>query len=127
MEPVYLFNLINQQKSWLSARQALVAQNVANANTPGYKALDVVPFSKVLDHSVLQMTSSNALHIQTSASGPHSTSSKQGDTWETTHSGNSVSLEQEMLKSGDIRGAFSLDTSIMKAFHNMWLASVRVI
>jgi flagellar basal-body rod protein FlgB len=52
MEPVYLFNLIDQQKSWLSARQALVAQNVANVNTPGYKAQDVLPFARVMERTV---------------------------------------------------------------------------
>lgn len=125
MEPVYLFNLVDQQRSWLSARQALVAQNVANANTPGYVALDVTPFAKVLDHSALQMAGANPMHIRTPASGPHTVSSKEKETWEVTHSGNSVTLEQEMMKAGDIRGSFMLDTNIMKAFHGMWLASVR--
>lgn len=125
MEPVYLFNLIERQRSWLSARQALVAQNVANANTPGYRAVDVTPFSKVLDHSALQMAGTNGLHLQTSASDPRSAFSKAEASWETTHSGNSVSLEQEMIKGGDIREAFSLDTNIMKAFHGMWMMSVK--
>ncbi|MBI1867231.1 MAG: flagellar basal body rod protein FlgB [Methylocystis sp.] len=125
MEPVYLFNLVDQQRSWLSARQALVAQNIANANTPAYRAVDVMPFAKVLDHSALQMASANPMHLQMSASDANPVSSKEKETWEVSYSGNSVSLEQEMMKSGDIRGAFSLDTSIMKAFHGMWLASVR--
>lgn len=125
VEPVYLFSLIERQRSWLSARQALVAQNVANANTAGYRAVDVAPFTKVLDRSALQMSGSNSMHIQTSASDAHAASPKQGTTWETTHSGNSVSLEQEMIKAGDIRGAYSLDTNIMKAFHNMWMMSVK--
>lgn len=125
MEPVYLFNLIERQRSWLSARQVLVAQNVANANTAGYRAVDVAPFSKVLDHSVLQMSGTNGLHMQTSASDPRSVSARQEASWETTHSGNSISLEQEMIKAGDIREAYSLDTNIMKAFHGMWLMSVK--
>jgi flagellar basal-body rod protein FlgB len=40
-----------------------------------------------------------------------------------THSGNSVSLEQEMIKGGEVSGAFRLNTSILKAFHRMILAS----
>lgn len=28
-------------------RQELVAQNIANANTPGYRALDIAPFAEV--------------------------------------------------------------------------------
>jgi flagellar basal-body rod protein FlgB len=125
MEPVYLFNLVEQQRRWLSARQSLVAQNIANVNSPGYRAVDVTPFSKVLDQSALQMASTNPMHISTSATDLRSASAKEGETWETSYSGNSVSLEQEMIKSGDIRESFSLDTSIMKAFHGMWLASIK--
>ncbi len=125
VEPVYLFNLIERQRSWLSARQALVAQNVANANTAGYRAADVAPFSKVLDHSALQMSGTSNMHIQTSASDAQPTLSKKEAAWETSYSGNSVSLEQEMIKAGEIRSAYSLDTNIMKAFHSMWMMSVK--
>jgi flagellar basal-body rod protein FlgB len=125
MDPVYLFSLVDQQRSWLSARQALVAQNIANANSPGYRAVDVAPFSKVLDRSALQLASTSPMHLGPSAIDGHVGSSREGETWETSYSGNSVSLEQEMIKSGDIRGAFSLDTSIMKAFHSMWMASIK--
>ena len=44
MGPVQLFELASQQAHWLSARQVAVAENIANANTPGYKAADVPPF-----------------------------------------------------------------------------------
>jgi flagellar basal-body rod protein FlgB len=32
-----LFNLAEQRLAWADRRQAVLAQNVANANTPGYK------------------------------------------------------------------------------------------
>jgi flagellar basal-body rod protein FlgB len=125
MEPVYLFSLVNQHRSWLSARQAALAQNIANANTPGYKALDIAQFTTALDDRALQMASSSPLHMTTSSPDGRGPAQKPGETWETTHSGNSVSLEHEMIKSGEVRGAFSLDTNILKAFHGMWLASVK--
>lgn len=125
VEPVYLFSLIERQQSWLTARQTLVAQNVANANTAGYRAADLVPFAKVLDHSALQMSGSHGMHIQTSAADQASALRKPSAGWEVSYSGNSVSLEQEMIKAGEIRGAYSLDTSIKKAFHNMWMMSVK--
>ena len=125
VEPVYLFDLVEKQRSWLSARQSAVSQNVANANTPGYKAVDVAPFSKVLDHSALELAGTNGLHIQTAAFDPRASSPKEGTNWETSLSGNSVSLEQEMMKGGEIRGAFSLSTSIMKSFHGMWMATLK--
>lgn len=125
VEPVYLFDLVERQRSWLSARQALVAQNVANANTPGYRAVDLAPFAKVLDQSALQMTQTSDLHVQSAAFDARAASPRERTTWETTVSGNSVTLEQEMMKAGEIRGAFSLDTSILKAFHGMWMSALK--
>lgn len=125
VEPVYLFDLVERQRSYLTARQALVAQNVANANNAGYRAVDLAPFSKVLDESALQLTETNGQHIQTAAFDPRAASAQERTAWETTASGNSVSLEQEMIKAGEIRGAFSIDTSILKAFHGMWMATLK--
>jgi flagellar basal-body rod protein FlgB len=125
VEPVYLFDLVERQRSWLSVRQALVAQNVANANTPGYRAVDLAPFAKVLDQSALQMTQTSDLHVQSAAFDARAASPRERTSWETTVSGNSVTLEQEMMKAGEIRGAFSLDTSILKAFHGMWMSALK--
>lgn len=125
MEPVYLFSLIDKQRSWLSTRQSLVAQNVANADTPGYRAMDVLPFSRVLDRSALEMTKSSPLHMRPTQSETLAAATKPADGWETTHSGNTVSPEQELMKAGEIRGAFTLDTNILRAFHNMWLQVTR--
>lgn len=125
MEPVYLFSLIDQQKSWLSTRQSLVAQNVANADTPGYRAVDVLPFARVMDRSALEMTGNSPLHMRPAQSEALAAVAKSADGWETTHSGNTVSPEYELIKAGEIRGAFSLDTNIMRAFHGMWLSAVR--
>jgi flagellar basal-body rod protein FlgB len=125
VEPVYLFDLVERQRSYLTARQAVVAQNVANANSPGYRAVDLAPFTEVLEQRGLQMTETNNLHVQSAAFDPRAASPKERTAWETTVSGNSVSLEQEMMKAGEIRGAFSIDTSIMKAFHGMWMATLK--
>lgn len=124
MEPVYLFNLIDQQKSWLSTRQSLVAQNVANVNTPGYKALDTLPFSRVMERSALEMAGSNPQHIRPSQSETMAAAVSPADGWETTHSGNTVTPEKEMIKAGEIRGAFTLDNQLLRAFHGMWIAAV---
>ena len=48
MEPVYLMKLANAHQNWLSVRENTIAQNVANANTPGYRAKDVESFTAPL-------------------------------------------------------------------------------
>ena len=125
MEPVYLFKLIAQQKSWLSTRQSLVAQNVANANTPGYKALDALPFARVMERSGLEMSGAASLHMHPSPSEAMAAAVKPAEGGDTTISGNTVSPEQEMIKAGEIRGAFTLDTNLQRSFHSMWMSVVR--
>ncbi len=125
MDPVYLFNRIDQQKSWLSARQTLVSQNLANVNTPGYKAVDTLPFARVMERSGLDMAGANPLHMRPSTSETMAAAVKEAEGWETTISGNTVSPEQEMIKAGEIRSAFTLDTNLMRSFHNMWMSVVK--
>src|SRR5262249_14141223 len=59
LSPVYLFELGAQKAQWLSARQTAIAANVANANTPGYRAVDIQPFSAVLDSSPIELATTN--------------------------------------------------------------------
>lgn len=43
-----LFRLAEQRLAWTDARQKLLAQNVANSDTPAYRAQDLTPFAKTL-------------------------------------------------------------------------------
>lgn len=125
MTPVHLFNVISQHNRWLSVRQAAIAGNIANANTPGYKALDVQPFEAAMEQTRLAMTATRPAHVTTAADTIPATDIRKEEPWEITHSGNSVTLEQELIKSGDVNRAFRLNTSVLKAFHRMLLASTK--
>jgi flagellar basal-body rod protein FlgB len=126
MTPVHLFNVISQHNRWLSVRQATIAGNIANANTPGYKALDVEPFEAAMEQTRLAMTSTNPVHLTMAADAAPATDVRKEEPWEVTHSGNSVTLEQELIKAGDVNRAFKLNTSVLKAFQRMLLASTKV-
>lgn len=123
--PVYLFDLASRQANWLAARQTTVSGNIANANTPGYRAKDVEPFVDVLDRTKLMMAATDSGHIGFDVSRPESMKVKKADTWDTVYSKNSVSLEQEMIKAGEVDRQHSLNTSIVKAFHRMMMSTVR--
>ena len=120
-----LFDLLSQRNQWLAQRQLAVSQNVANANTPGYRTADVQPFQSVLRSEQLGLARSNPNHIALAAtlSAPAVDTNDESDP--ATPSGNNVSLEQEMLKAGDIAGQFSLNTSVYKSFHKMILNCAR--
>lgn len=125
MEPVHLFSLASDQAKWLSLRQTAVAQNVANANTPGYTAVDVTPFQDVLDRTTLTLASTQPGHIPLPDMDARASKVRKGESWEISHSKNSVSLEQEMIKGGQINGAFSLNRNLVSTFGRMLTAAVR--
>jgi len=126
MQPIHLFQLASQQKSWLSTRQTLMAGNIANVNTPGYRAVDIEPFESILESTRLSMSVTERGHIapdHTSASGASEVEAEKS--WDVYHSGGSVSVEQELLKAGSIRRDYSMNTNIVKAFHRMLMSSSR--
>ncbi len=124
MEPVHLFNLASRKSQWLSVRQSAIAENIANVDTPRFKARDVQPFHDVMDKTRLAMTATQSGHLDLTRN-PRPDKLKPADTWKTTVSGNSVSTEQELMKAGEVSRDFALTTSIVKSFHRMILTSLK--
>jgi len=131
MSEIQLFGIASQQARWLGERQTVIASNLANASTPGYKAQDVVPFSSVLNGVEAGMRVTNARHMNVSGTvgqggiADSPTATRIDPLGKTSHSGNSVSVEHELVKGSQVAGAYSLNTNIVKAFHRMLLMSVR--
>jgi flagellar basal-body rod protein FlgB len=123
--PLYLFELASSQARWLELRQSTIASNVANANTPGYKARDVEPFNKVLDAMPVRLAVTSPSHLQLSPAETDTRANAKKDSWEVVHSGNSVSVEQEMIKGGDVNREYSMNTAIVRSFHRMLLSSAK--
>ena len=125
MSEVYLFQLASQRTQWLNARQSIIASNVANANTPGFRAQDLAPFSSILDNTAASMSVTNSLHIEPATSELNAFQANAEDGADTTLSGNSVNLESEMIKIGDISRDASAANAIKKTFHQMMLAALK--
>lgn len=126
MGSIHLFELANRHNLYLASRQTTISGNIANANTPGFKALDLEPFDAKLEQARLQMAASNPKHMVPTGNGsPDSVSAEEGATWDTVHSGNSVSVEQELLKASETKGAYTLNTSLMRSFHRMLISATK--
>jgi len=120
MQPVNLFNLAAQQARWLSVRQSVIAGNVANVNTPGYVARDVEPFEAVLDDRHVSMKTTAPGHMSGNNTLVQDVSLREDDENPAIlPSGNTVSLQTELVKSADVQRQFNINTAIVKAFHNM--------
>ena len=91
-----------------ATRQQAISQNIANANTPGYRARDAVSFSEFLEKS---RNGSVGQLIRTDAN-PNTMSPN----------GNGVSLEHEMMRAIEARqshelalGVYSTTRDILRA------------
>jgi flagellar basal-body rod protein FlgB len=126
METVNLFKLAAQQAHWLEIRQSVIAGNVANANTPGYVAKDVEPFAAVLDNSHVAMAATEPGHMSGGSAAVEDVSLRQKDeTPAILPSGNTVSLQTELVKSADVQRQFDLNTAIVKAFYGMFSTATK--
>ena len=113
METVNLFQLANQQSRWLSVRQAAIAGNIANVNTPGYGTVEVEPFQKVLDGTRVALTATQAGHIGNNAGDAAFSVRQEDGSKSLMPSQNSVQLEEELVKGGEVRRAFEINTAIV--------------
>lgn len=110
-----LFSILRSRMEWLNQRQTVLSENVANVDTPGYSARDLKPldFSDMLQSTVNEtkvsgLTLTNPRHIAASTTSASDGAFGVTDTpdVEANPSGNSVSLEQEMIKVSDTQMQF---------------------
>ncbi len=125
MTDVYLFKLASQRTGYLSERQTLIAENVANVNTPAYKAVDLKPFSAALQEAEISMATTNPAHLTPTAQELDPPRPAESDAADATVSGNSVDIEGEMVKLGEVNRDFSEATGIKKIFHQMFMQALK--
>ena len=83
------------------ARLGLIARNVAGADTPGYKAMDLTDFAQTYQDSDTGMRATRAKHLTNASAATEPVLQASGG--EASPDGNTVSLEREMVKSVDVR------------------------
>jgi flagellar basal-body rod protein FlgB len=98
---VGLFAQLKGKMHWHHARQGVLAQNVANADTPNFRGKDFKAYSPSGSFD-LQMTmkpvSTSSGHMSLSAPMENAPRARSFTGYETTPYNNSVTAEQEMLK-----------------------------
>jgi flagellar basal-body rod protein FlgB len=118
-----VMGLASLKAEWLTARQEVLSQNIANANTPGYKSKDIVQFSELIESFQSSLISNTAPGTN---SAPFFVVRRNGsETGSMNVSGNDVSLDTELLKIGETTSQYSLNTNIIKSFHRMIVASLK--
>ncbi len=95
-----LMDLLMQKMSYLNQKQAVHAENVANADTPGYKARQLVPFTfgDAMKQANIGMATTDPRHIIPASMAGVNSKTVNAPTYETTPTGNSVDSEGQMME-----------------------------
>lgn len=117
-----ILSLMSQKMSYLGQKQAVLAQNVANADTPGYKAKELVPFqsfAEAMKSASSGMAVTSDKHIVPASMAGVNAGTKKMRSFEVVPSGNSVDLEQQMTETSATAVEYQADASIYQKFMTM--------
>lgn len=104
-----LFDLAEQRLAWLDRRQGVLAQNIANANTPRYVAQDLQPFASVLAGAGVELARTDAGHLTASTGAGGAVRTQPA---ERAPDGNAVSLDDQLTKVADTDNMQSLTMNL---------------
>jgi flagellar basal-body rod protein FlgB len=118
LEKIPLFAALSERMKWLTARQKVLSQNVANADTPNYRAKDLKPleFREMIEkpeEQNVRINRTNKVHIFVDEISKYQTQINR-DVSEVTPTGNAVVLEEEMMKVAETQIQYELTTSLYK-------------
>lgn len=103
--------------TWTGQRQAVLAQNIANANTPGYAARDVKPFKDVL--AAQERTAAGSLSMSARPGG-----SPDRSPAESSLDGNAVVLDDQLEKVAETDNAHQLAMTLYKKYSGMFRTAI---
>ena len=108
-EDLTLFAMAQKSMDYLARRQAVLSENIANANSPHYKVKDLAPlsFKDVLQPpaATVRAVVTNPMHVSPEVEPTRFEESKPN--------GNQVLIEDQMQKIGDVKGQYELAVNLM--------------
>jgi flagellar basal-body rod protein FlgB len=117
--PTDIFALAEKRLAWIGQRQSVLAQNIANVNTPGYAARDIKPFSEILAARTQQTDSDILQPISTdeASSADRTSSGRSLD-------GNAVVLDQQLEKIAETDTAHQLAANLYKKYVSLFKTAI---
>jgi len=123
-----IFSMATRRMSWLGKRQEVLAQNIANSDTPHYRPLDLKPqeFRKFLGPSVprMRLETTQPNHVLPPRGSPEFRISKDKETYEVAPSGNAVVIEEQLMKVTETQGDYRLVTNLYEKHLSMLRAAI---
>lgn len=109
-----LFSMLRTRMQWHQERQRVLAENVANADTPRFQARDLTPPKFDRSRPVgfeLTLARTSSAHLAGAAGGNQFQLNRNGG-FESRPSGNAVVLEDEMMKVANNQMDYQAATSL---------------
>jgi flagellar basal-body rod protein FlgB len=78
-----------------------------------------------MDKTALTMAATHTGHLEANGAGTRPARATSSAGWDVVHSGNSVSIEEQMMKSGEVSRDQALNSGVVKAFNRMLALSVK--
>ncbi len=125
-----IFAVLSKRMEWLSQRQKVLAENIANSDTPNYRPRDLNPseFQRILrtQSPDLSPRVTHATHLQGTASrgGPARVERQEG-VWETSPSGNAVIIEEQLLKVAETQSDYEMMVNLYRKHMDMFRTALR--
>lgn len=109
-------SLAERRLAWLDARQRLLARNVANADTPGFRPSDAVPFQAVLarSHAAAGLVTTDARHLMPARHASLAAEARR--VAERTPNGNAVSLDEQAVRIAETDQAHALAMGLHRKY-----------
>ncbi len=107
-----LSDALTSRMNFLTQRQGVVAGNIANANTPNFISRDLVAKAQGGSNSSFAMAVTSQQHLAGDMSKAKLNGTMTEDARFIQHNGNSVRLDEEMLKMTDIQLNYRMMTEI---------------
>ena len=128
LENVTILAMAKRRMDWAAERQEVIAENIANANTPGYRSRDAKPFvfkEMVPVTPVTVMNVSHPLHISSQPLVDAGISIQEDrHPFETKPDGNTVSLEEQSVKMSDTKGNYDESATLFQKYVKMYRTSL---
>jgi flagellar basal-body rod protein FlgB len=109
-------NALRTRMQWHQVRQRVLAENVANSDTPNFRPRDLAEpdFDKALagQTGAVSMARTSSMHIAAVGDSGSFGGSNSKDGYEVRPAGNAVNLEDEMHKSAQSQLDFTAATSL---------------
>src|SRR5690348_10516802 len=96
-----VLNALRTKMQWHQERQRVLADNVANSDTPNFRPRDLVPVDPgrpMAVASAVTLARTDPMHLTLNGSTGSAFEAARSGSYETRPAGNAVNLEDEMIK-----------------------------